>query len=515
MKTIGASYRKNGTCGFSVWAPFKDDVSLEILGKQEHTVPMKKDAMGYWHAEAGEIVPGTRYAFRLDGESTRPDPASHFQPEGVHGPSEVVDHGAFRWEDQDWRGVIQEELVLYEIHTGTFTPEGTFEAIIPRLGELGKLGVTAIELMPVSQFPGDRNWGYDGVYPYAVQNSYGGPHGLKSLVDRCHAAGLGVVLDVVYNHLGPEGNYFGDFAPYFSDRYRTFWGKAINFDDRFSSEVRNYFIQNALHWLEHYHIDALRLDAVHAIFDMSAKHFLEELSERVDRFEEAHKKNCILIAESDLNDVRIIRPRRSHGYGIDAQWCDDFHHALHALLTGEKNGYYEDFGKISHLKAAMKDGFTYSWKYSHYRKRYFGSKTARREARQFVVFSQNHDQVGNRVDAKRLSSLVSFDALKLAAGAVILSPFIPLLFMGQEYGEKSRFHYFVSHSDADLINAVRKGRKEEFLSFGLKEDYSDPQDENTFFQSKITWNRREEGEHRVLLAFYAELIGLRKRIPAL
>jgi maltooligosyltrehalose trehalohydrolase len=248
---------------------------------------------------------------------------------------------------------------------------------------------------------------------------------------------------------------------------------------------------------------------------MSAKHFLEELSERVDQFEAEHKRRCILIAESDLNDVRIIRPRRHHGYGMDAQWCDDFHHALHALLTGESNGYYEDFGKITHLKAAMKDGFTYSWNYSRYRKRYFGSKTTRREARQFVVFSQNHDQVGNRADGKRLAGLVSFDALKLAAGAVILSPFIPLLFMGEEYGEKSPFYYFVSHSDPDLIDAVRKGRKDEFISFGLKEDFSDPQDEKTFLKSKISWSRREEGEHRILLDFYKELIRLRKHIPAL
>ncbi len=515
MKKIGAFYRENGTCCFLVWAPFKDDVSLKVLTAEEKTIHMKRENPGYWYAEVDEILPGTRYVFELNKQMARPDPASYFQPAGVHGPSEVVDHAEFLWEDQYWRGVRQDELILYEIHTGTFTHEGTFEAVIPRLGELKELGVTAIEIMPVAQFPGDRNWGYDGVYPYAVQNSYGGPHGLKKLVNRAHAAGIGVVLDVVYNHLGPEGNYFEDFAPYFSNRYSTFWGKAINFDDRYSSEVRNYFIQNALYWLEHYHIDALRLDAVHAIFDMSAKHFLEELSESVDECARKHEKKCLLIAESDLNDVRIIRRRKHHGYGMDAQWCDDFHHALHSLITGEKSGYYEDFGNIEHLKGVMKDGFYYSWKYSPHRKRYFGSATFQCKAEQFIVFSQNHDQVGNRADGKRLSELVSFDALKLAAGAVILSPFIPLFFMGEEYGEKAPFFYFVSHSDAKLIDAVREGRKDEFSAFGLQEDFPDPQDKKTFLLSKLSWNRIKEGEHRVLLDFYTELISLRKSIPAL
>jgi maltooligosyltrehalose trehalohydrolase len=515
MKKIGAFYQENDTCCFSVWAPFKNEVSLKIITPEEKTLSMQKDDRGYWYAEVAAVPPGTRYVFQLDKSATRPDPASHFQPEGVHGPSAVVDHEEFQWGDSDWKGVRQEECILYEIHTGTFTPEGTFKAIIPRLGELKDLGITAIEIMPVAQFPGDRNWGYDGVYPYAVQNSYGGPNGLKELVSRCHAAGIGVVLDVVYNHIGPEGNYFGDFAPYFSDRYGTFWGKAINFDDRYSSEVRNYFIQNALHWFERYHIDALRLDAVHAIFDMSAKHFLEELSERVDECARKHGRSFLLIAESDLNDVRIIRQRKRHGYGIHAQWCDDFHHALHALLTGEKNGYYEDFGKIEHLKGGMKNGFYYSWTYSRYRKRYFGSATSQCEAEQFIVFSQNHDQVGNRADGKRLSELVSFDALKLAAGAVILSPFIPLFFMGEEYGEKSPFLYFVSHSDEKLIDAVREGRRGEFSAFGMQEDYPDPQDAKTFLCSKLLWNRRKEGEHRLLLDFYTELIRIRKRIPAL
>ena len=515
MNKIGAFYRKNRPCFFSVWAPFKDDVSLKIITTEETTIPMSRDDMGYWSTKVEDVLPGTRYVFELNKRMKRPDPASHYQPEGVHGPSEIVDHSKFLWEDQNWQGVQQDELILYEIHTGTFTPEGSFEAIIPRLRELKALGVTAIEIMPVTQFSGDRNWGYDGVYPYAVQVSYGGPYGLKNLVNRAHAAGIGIVLDVVYNHLGPEGNYFGDFAPYFSDRYSTFWGKAINFDDRYSSEVRNYFIENALFWFEYYHIDALRLDAIHAIFDMSAKHILEELAERVDEFSRKRGRKYLLIAESDLNDVRIIRQRELHGYGIDAQWCDDFHHSLHSLLTGEKKGYYEDFGDIDHLKVTMKDGFYYTWKYSSYRKRDFGSTTSLCEARQFIVFSQNHDQVGNRVDGKRLTELVSFDALKLAAGAVILSPFIPLLFMGEEYGEKSPFYYFVSHSDAKLIDAVREGRKDEFSAFGLKEGFPDPQDKKTFLLSKLTWNSRNEGEHRVLLDLYTELIRLRKSIPAL
>jgi maltooligosyltrehalose trehalohydrolase len=515
LKKIGAYIKKEGGCCFSVWAPFKEDVSVNIIAPEEKSVHMNRDDRGYWFAEAKNALPGTRYVFEIEKKMARPDPASHFQPEGVHGPSEVVDHEAFLWEDSNWQGVVRDELVLYEIHTGTFTPQGSFEAIIPRLGVLKELGVTAIEIMPVAQFPGGRNWGYDGVYPYAVQNSYGGPHELKKLVNRCHLEGIGVVLDVVYNHLGPEGNYFEDFAPYFSDRFRTFWGKAINFDDAYSSEVRSYFIQNALHWFENYHMDALRLDAVHAIFDTSAKHFLEELSERVGEFCKKRGKKHLLIAESDLNDVRIIRKQRLHGYGIDAQWCDDFHHSLHSLLTGEKNGYYEDFGKIDHLKATMKDGFFYTWKYSSYRKRYFGSSTGQCEARQFIVFSQNHDQVGNRMDGKRLSELVSFEALKLAAGTVLLSPFIPLLFMGEDYGEKSPFHYFVSHSDERLIHAVREGRKDEFAAFGYRENFQDPQDEKTFLLSKISWDRRDSGMHGVLADFYSQLLGLRKGTPAL
>ncbi len=511
---VGAVYRGNGRCSFTVWAPFKEDVSIRILHPKKRTISMEKDERGYWSVHAEGVWPGTQYVLELDHKQRRPDPASFYQPDGVHGPSEVIDHKAFVWEDRSWNGVPLEEMVLYEIHTGTFTPEGSFEAIIPRLASLKDLGITTLEIMPVAQFPGSRNWGYDGVYPFAVHSSYGGPPGLKKLVNACHSTGLAVVLDVVYNHLGPEGNYFQDYGPYFTEKYKTFWGKALNFDDEYSSEARNYFIQNMKYWFLQYHIDGLRLDAIHAIFDMSAKHILQELSEAADEVSMEHGRKYLLIAESDLNDVRIIRPRSKHGYGIDAQWCDDFHHALHALFTGESSGYYCDFGNLEHLKVVMKEGFYYSWRYSKYRKKYFGSSTEGIKGSQFIVFSQNHDQIGNRVDGKRLSRLVSFEALKLVAGTVLLSPFVPLLFMGEEYGEKAPFYYFVSHSDIDLIKAVREGRRREFEAFNLKEDFPDPQDEKTFISSKLTWEQRKENPHKVLLSFYKKLMKLRKTIPA-
>jgi len=510
---VGAIYRGNGRCSFTVWTPFKKDVSIRILHPKKRTISMEKDERGYWSVHAEGVYPGTQYVLELDHKQRRPDPASFYQPDGVHGPSEVIDHKAFVWEDRSWNGVPLEEMVLYEIHTGTFTPEGSFEAIIPRLTSLKDLGITTLEIMPVAQFPGTRNWGYDGVYPFAVHSSYGGPYGLKSLVNACHSQGIAVVLDVVYNHLGPEGNFFQDYGPYFTEKYKTFWGKALNFYDEYSNEVRSYFIQNMRYWFLQYHIDGLRLDAIHAIFDMSAKHFLQALSKTADEVSGKQGRKYYLIAESNLNDVRIIRPRAQNGYGIDAQWCDDFHHALHTLLTGEQNGYYCDFGSIDHLRVAMMEGFYYSWKYSRFRKKYFGSSTEGIRASQFIVFSQNHDQIGNRVDGKRLSRLVSFEALKLAAGTVMLSPFVPLLFMGEEYGEKAPFHYFVSHSDINLIKAVREGRRREFKAFNLKENFPDSQDEKTFTSSKLTWEQRKEDPHKVLLSFYTKLMQLRTTIP--
>ncbi len=357
--TLGANYQGNGVCTFIVWAPRAEIVELKIYSPQERTIPMHHTGKGYWKTEMDDIEPGTTYMYALDRDTVRPDPVSHYQPEGVHKHSQVIDHKNFSWEDLGWRGLDITEYVIYELHIGTFTPEGTFTAIIPRLDELKDLGITAIELMPVAQFPGNRNWGYDGVYPYAVQNSYGTPDDLKQLINECHKRGLAVIMDVVYNHLGPEGNYLRDFGNYFTGKYSTPWGEAVNFDDEHSDEVKKYFIDNAIYWFEMFHIDALRLDAVHAIYDMSAKHFLHGLADRTTEFSRKHKRKFYLIAESDLNDTRIIKPPELGGYGLDAQWSDDFHHSVHALFTGETSGYYKDFGGIDHLAKALNEGFVY------------------------------------------------------------------------------------------------------------------------------------------------------------
>lgn len=512
---VGSLFSGHERCEFTVWAPHRETVSVKIVSPEERIIPMMKDERGYWHAIAENISPDTLYFYRLDESVERPDPASHLQPQGVHGPSQVVDHVTFEWNDFDWSGISLREMIIYELHVGTFTEEGTFKAIIDRLDDLFDLGVNAIEIMPVAQFPGARNWGYDGVYPFAAQTSYGGPQGLKSLVNACHQKGLSVILDVVYNHLGPEGNYLQNFGPYFTASYRTPWGDAVNFDGAYSDEVRNYFIENALHWFRDYHIDALRLDATDAIYDNSARPFLGELAERVAIFSDKQHRKYLLIAESDLNDVRVIQPKEIGGYGIDAQWCDDFHHSLWTLLTGERNGYYEDFGHIEHLVKSFREGFVYSGQYSSYRKKHQGSSSASRPGHQFIICSQNHDQIGNRMMGERLSQLVPFEAGKLAAGAVMLSPFVPLLFMGEEYGEQSPFLYFVSHTDADLIEAVRLGRKADFQTFKWLGEPPDAQSEETFLRSKLNWELRNEGPHKVLLDLYRRLIKLRKTTSAL
>ena len=511
---IGAHPLENGNCEF-VWGPRLERTELELLGPSPRTLPMQRSERGYWQLTAENVPLDCAYQYRLDGTRTRPDPASHLQPEGVHGKSQFDDPNAFHWNDASWRGIELERMVMYELHVGTFTAEGTFEAIIPRLDELSAVGINAIELMPVAQFPGERNWGYDGVYPFAVQYSYGGPKGLKSLVRECHARGIAVLLDVVYNHLGPEGNYLEEFGPYFTDRYRTPWGKAVNFDGPDSDEVRNFFIENALFWFDRYHIDALRLDAVHGIYDMSAVPFLQELAQRVDAFSRAAGRRHYLIAESDLNDTRIIRPPALGGFGIDAQWCDDFHHSIHTLLTGEQTGYYEDFGSTEDLVKSFREGFVYSGQYSRFRRRRHGNSTTSCPTRRLVVSSQNHDQIGNRMLGDRLSTLVSFEALKLAAAAVILSPHIPLFFMGEEYAEEAPFLYFVDHSDPQLLEAVRKGRREEFEAFRWKGEPPDPADIQTFLKSKLRWEERSSGKHKIMLEYYRQLLALRKELPAL
>jgi maltooligosyltrehalose trehalohydrolase len=426
----------------------------------------------------------------------------------------VVDED-FPWEDSRWMGLPLQSHVIYELHVGTFTHDGTFDAIVPCLSELKDLGITAIELMPVAQFPGSRNWGYDGVLPFAVQNSYGGPQGLKRLVNASHKVGLAVILDVVYNHLGPEGNYLADFGPYFTDRYKTPWGPALNFDGPESDHVRRYFIANAFNWITEFHIDGLRLDAVHAILDHSPYTFLEQLADEVREHAKTLNRKVFLIGESAANDARLIRSRELGGYGFDAQWNDDFHHALRGLLTNERSGYYEDYGKFSQLIKAYREGFVYSGEYSAHRRRRHGTTTKDIPAQRLVVFAQNHDQVGNRMLGERLSQLVSFEQLKLAAAAVILSPFIPLLFMGEEYAEEAPFQYFISHSDADLIDAVRNGRRLEFASFGWPGKPSDPQDEKTFLCAKLNHQLQRDGKFRALREFYRELLSLRKELAPL
>ncbi|MFC1893046.1 malto-oligosyltrehalose trehalohydrolase [Chloroflexota bacterium] len=511
---LGATYLGNGRCRFVVWAPFAQTMEVHILSPRERVVPLERYDRGYHQAHIEDVAPGSRYLYRLDGKKERSDPASRSQPDGVHGPSAVID-SHFPWDDENWSGLPLQDYIVYELHVGTFTDEGTFAAVIPYLDNLVELGITAIELMPVAQFPGGRNWGYDGVYPFAVQNSYGGPDGLKHLVNACHRKGLAVVLDAVYNHLGPEGDHLADFGPYFTDRYKTPWGAALNFDGPSSDEVRRFFIENALYWLSDFHIDALRLDALHAIHDISARPFIEELATSVGEQTASWNREVHLIGESSANDARLVRPREQGGYGLDAVWNDEFHHSLHVLLTSEHTGYYQDFGQLRHLAKAFKEGFVYSGEYSAYRQRRHGVSSADIPARRFIVFIQNHDQVGNRAGSERLSRLVSLEALKLAAGVVILSPFVPLLFMGEEYGETAPFLYFVSHSEPELIEAVRQGRKEEFDDFQWQGELPDPQDEATFLSAKLNHDLCYEGHHRILLEFYKNLIRLRKEIPAL
>ncbi len=510
-KRLGGVYLGEDRCRFRVWAPLARTVEVHILSPQEEVVALDPRPLGYYDGVVEGIGPGTRYLYRLNGELERPDPASESQPEGVHGPSEIVDP-RFPWEDEGWRGLGLEELVIYELHVGTFSQAGTFEGVKEHLDELADLGVTALELMPVAQFPGTRNWGYDGVYPFAVQDSYGGPRGLKELVNDCHRRGLCVILDVVYNHLGPEGNYLRDFGPYFTEEYRTPWGEALNFDGPWSDEVRRFFLSNALFWITEFHMDGLRVDAIHGVKDSSARPFLQELSWWVHRRSRLLGRRVHLMAESDLNDARTVSPRESGGLGFDAQWNDDFHHAIHALLTGERDGYYEDFGRLRHLVRALRDGFVYQGQYSRYRKRRHGNKSGDISQRRMVVFSQNHDQVGNRALGDRLSVLLDPQGLKLAAGLVLLSPFVPLLFMGEEYGETAPFLYFTSHGDPDLAEAIRRGRNEE-LSQSVRLGFPpDPQDEATYLLCRLQRSLSRHGHHEALLRFYRALIALRKEI---
>lgn len=507
---VGADYKKD-ECIFTVWAPGKKNVELLTNGAA-HT--MRQDERGYWSVKIAGLQPGNTYQYRLDNDKDFPDPASKHQPEGVHGPSAISDP-FFEWTDHKWKGISMNDMILYELHVGTFSEEGNFEGVISKLDYLQQLGITAIEIMPVAQFPGERNWGYDGVYPFAVQNSYGGVQGLKQLVDKAHSKGIAVVLDVVYNHQGPEGNYLTQFAPYYTEKYKTPWGSAINFDDAYCDGVRNYYWQNALMWLDEFHIDGLRLDAVHAIWDFSAEHFIAALKQKVNGLEKRTGRKKILIAEFDLNNPRYINDPAKGGYGLDAQWIDEFHHALHSVITGEVNGYYEDFGEMWHIAKALKDSYIYTGQYSKHRKKNFGLLPAENPYSQFVVFAQNHDQVGNRLNGNRLTTQISFEASKLIAAIVLLAPQVPLLFMGEEYGETNPFQFFIHHSDKELVEIVRKGRKEEFHYFHWQGEVPDPQSEEIFRQCKLSFSHEHDERAAVLLDYYKKLIALRKTHPAL
>lgn len=484
---------------------------MEVAGER---APMAKvEDRGWYEAEVAGAGPGSDYRFVLDGDDTLPDPRSAHQPEGIHGPSRVVDHDAFGWTDGGWRGVHLPSAVLYELHVGTFTPEGTFDAAASRLDHLVELGVDAVELLPVPQFSGSRGWGYDGVDLFAPHHGYGGPDGLKRLVDACHRRGIGVVMDVVYNHLGPAGNYLARYGPYFTDRYATPWGQAVNLDGPGSEEVRRFFVDNAVMWLDRYHCDGLRLDAVHAILDTSATHLLEQLSVRVEELSARLGRRVFLIAESDLNDPRVVRPREVGGYGIDAQWSDDFHHALHTMLTGETTGYYRDFGTMAQLARSLERAFVFTGEYSSYRQRPHGRLDPTLSGHRFLAYAQNHDQVGNRAAGERLAALVPSGRLKVAAALVLTSPFVPMLFQGEEWGAATPFQYFTDHEDPDLGQAVSAGRRHEFAAFEWSpEDVPDPQVPATFRRSKLDWSELDQERHRDLLDWHRHLIRLRRRL---
>lgn len=510
---IGPWKTRDGGHRFRVWAPLARKLELELIAPRAEFLAMEPLAQGYWQVDVPELTAGALYRFRLGRELVRPDPASHFQPHGVHGPSALVDHEAHVWHDQGFVPPPLSELILYEIHLGTFTPEGTCEAAAQRLADLAALGATAVQVMPVGQFPGSRNWGYDGVYPFSVHHAYGGPDGFKRFVAACHAQGLAVILDVVYNHLGPEGNYLRNFGPYFTDRYKTPWGEAVNFDGPESDHVRHYFFQNILHWLTRYHVDGFRLDATHAIHDQRPRPFLRELADLVRAYGTTHGRTPLLLAENDLNDPRLATAAAAGGLGLSGIYNEDFHHSVHAWLTGERHGYYRDYGSMAHLVRTLDLGFAYTGQYSSYRRRGHGEDPSALPAEALVAFLQNHDQTGNRAYGERLAALLPFEALKVAAGLLLLSPFTPLLFMGEEYGEDRPFLYCVSHGDAGLIQAVRAGRLAEFA--GLRQEDRpppDPQAETTFHRSKLDWDKRTVGHHGHLLAWHRELTRLRKQM---
>ena len=496
---------------FRVWAPKGRSVDV-IAG--DRRLSMKQGERGWWEISDGDAQAGTRYGYSLDGGAVRPDPRSPSQPDGVLGLSEVIDHNAYAWNDGAWRGMPLAGSVLYELHVGTFSPKGTLDGVIERLPHLVELGVDAIELMPVAEFSGHRGWGYDGVDLFAPHHAYGGPAALRRLVDACHSTGLGVVLDVVYNHLGPVGNFLSEFGPYFNDRHQTDWGAPFNFDGAASDEVRRFVVDNALMWIRDYHIDGLRLDAVHAIMDQTPLTILEQLAQEVEMLGAKLGRSIFIIAESDLNDPRLVRSRAAGGHGLDAAWSDDWHHALHAAITGERTGYYEDFGSFELLGKALRQAWVYDGMWSAHRQKMRGSKASGLPSHSFVIAVQNHDQVGNRAAGDRLSALVDEGVLKVAAALLLMSPFSPMLFQGEEWASSSPFQYFTDHADPELGRAVGEGRRAEFAAFGWDPDLvPDPQSPSTFDRSKLAWGELDEPFHRRMLEWYRDLIRLRRALP--
>ena len=496
-----------------VWAPNAGAVEAEVDGKR---IPMRPGSSGWWFADAPRLEHGADYAFILDGDGPFPDPRSPWQPQGEHGPSRWVDHDRFAWSDDGWQAPPLSSAIIYELHVGTFTSDGTFDSAMDRLDHLVDLGVTHVELMPVAQFPGERGWGYDGVDLFAPHQAYGGPEGLKRFVDACHSKGLAVLLDVVYNHLGPSGNYLSRFGPYFTSRYVTPWGDAVNFDGPGSDEARRFFLDNALMWLRDYHFDGLRLDAVHAIFDASAVHFLEELAYEVKQLEARLGRHLVLIAESDLNDPRFVRAPEAGGYGLHAQWNDDYQHALHAALTGETGGYYQNFGGLAQIAKVLQEGWFFDGCHSAHRQRRHGRPAAGVPGHALVGFLQNHDHIGNRATGERTCHLLPPGRVKIGAALVLTAPFVPMLFQGEEWGAATPFLYFTDHSDPALSEAVEKGRVEEFSGFGWDPgDIPSPQAEETFRASKLDWDELDAERCRDLLEWHRALIRLRRECSAL
>jgi maltooligosyltrehalose trehalohydrolase len=495
---------------FRVWAPRPESVALRVADSSMAVldIPMERGSGDWWEVDFA-APPGARYQYVVDGDAL-PDPRSPWQPQGVHGPSATVNHAAFQWTDHGFQAPPLSSALVCELHIGTFTPEGTFDSTIQNLGYLADLGVTHLQIMPVAEFPGRWGWGYDGVDLYAPHHDYGGPDALKRLVDACHARGLAVILDVVYNHLGPSGNYLARFGPYYTTRHHTPWGEAINFDSAGSDEVRRFFCDNALMWMREYHMDGLRFDAVHAYVDTSATHILEQLAAETARLEAELGRNLLLIAESDLNDPRIIRDREVGGYGIDAQWSDDFHHALHAALTGERDGYYADFGSIAQIAKALRRAWVYDGCYSSYRRRTHG-RPVELSGWKFLGYMQNHDQIGNRARGERSSALMSLGQLKIAAALVFTGPFVPMIFQGEEWGASTPFLYFTQHEDPELARAVSEGRVSEFETFGWDASrIPDPQNPATFERSKLDWEECGREPHAGILEWHRNLIRLRR-----